>query len=182
MPLFLTGYRGTGKTTVAGLLAEIIQADWVDADVEIEKRAGKSIAKIFADEGEPHFRDLEAEVVADLCKTDRVVVALGGGAILRAATRSRLSKAGPVVWLTASPKTLADRIHFDATSVERRPSLTEAKSMLEEVTEVLKARTPLYEECATLSLDTESQTPEQIAREIADWLERDPRFNDLSAY
>lgn len=174
MPLFLTGYRGTGKTTVAGLLAEKIKADWVDADVEIEKQAGKTIAQIFAEDGEPHFRDLEEQVVADRCETERLIVALGGGAILRSSTRQRLSHAGPVVWLTASAETLAKRISADETTADRRPHLTEANSMLEEVRQVLKERTPLYEECATLCVDTERQTPEQIALEIADWLKDRP--------
>src|SRR5262245_23270582 len=65
--LSLIGYRGTGKTTVARLLALRLGWDWADADVEIELRAGKSIASIFADDGEPAFRDLESAVIADLC-------------------------------------------------------------------------------------------------------------------
>ena len=80
MILTLIGYRATGKTTLAGLLAERLGWDWIDADVEIERRAGKSIACIFAEDGEPAFRDLEAQVIADLCRRDRLVLAAGGGA------------------------------------------------------------------------------------------------------
>ena len=67
MNLVLIGYRATGKTTLARRLAQRLGWDWIDADVEIEQRAGKSIARIFAEQGEPAFRDLEAEVIADLC-------------------------------------------------------------------------------------------------------------------
>src|SRR4030042_1459888 len=81
MILTLIGYRGTGKTTVARLLAERLGWDWIDADDEIERRAGKSIAAIFADDGEPAFRDLEASVVAELSRWRRSIVALGGGAV-----------------------------------------------------------------------------------------------------
>ena len=73
MILTLIGYRATGKTTLARLLAERLDWDWIDADVEIERRAGKSIARIFAEDGEPVFRNIEAQVIADLCRRDRLV-------------------------------------------------------------------------------------------------------------
>ncbi len=78
MILTLIGYRATGKTTLARLLAERLGWDWVDGDVEIERQAGKSIARIFADDGEPVFRDVEAQVIAELCRGDRLVLAAGG--------------------------------------------------------------------------------------------------------
>ncbi len=170
MLLFLTGYRGTGKTTVARLLAEQLKVEWIDADDEIETRAGKTIAQIFADEGEPTFRDLEEQVVADLCKIKQSVISLGGGAILRQSTRERLKKAGPVVWLTASAETLAKRIGSDTSTADRRPNLTEAASLLEEVQQGLQTRTLLYRECATLAIGTEEATPQQIVEAIAAWL------------
>ena len=73
MNLVLIGYRATGKTTLARHLAQRLGWDWIDADVEIERRAGKSIARIFAEQGEPAFRDLEAAVIADLCGRPRLV-------------------------------------------------------------------------------------------------------------
>ncbi len=76
--LSLIGYRATGKTTLAKLLAERLGWEWLDADAEIERAAGKSIARIFAEDGEPAFRDLEARVVADLCRRERLVLATGG--------------------------------------------------------------------------------------------------------
>ena len=79
VPIFLIGYRGTGKTTVARLLAQRLGRESVDADQEIERRAGKLIAAIFADDGEAVFRDLEAAVVADLARTGLVVSTGGGG-------------------------------------------------------------------------------------------------------
>src|SRR5262245_42183978 len=109
-PVFLIGYRGTWKSTIAPLLAERLGYDWIDADDELEHRAGKTIAQIFADDGEGHFRDLEAKIVAELSCQSRTVVALGGGAILRETNRAAIRTAGPVVWLTASIDTLAARI------------------------------------------------------------------------
>ena len=86
-PIFLIGYRGTGKTSVARELAGQLGYDWVDADDVVEQQAGKTIAAIFADEGEAAFRDWEARVVAALSRKRRTVVALGGGAVLREENR-----------------------------------------------------------------------------------------------
>lgn len=191
--VFLIGYRGCGKSTVGRLLAERLGWESVDSDDEIERRAGKSIAAIFADDGEPAFRDSEERVIAELCDRQQTVVALGGGAVLRESTRRRLQAAGPVVWLTAPAETLAARISGDTTSADRRPSLlardeevitdrfenpigaSEVKkgaSDLEEVRSVLADREPIYRECANLAIDAESRLPEELAEEIADWLTR----------
>jgi shikimate kinase len=90
MNLTLVGYRATGKTSLARRLAARLGWQWIDADVEVERRAGKSIARIFAEQGEPAFRDLEAEVTADLLRGDRLVLASGGGAPIRAETREAM--------------------------------------------------------------------------------------------
>jgi shikimate kinase len=166
MSLTLIGYRATGKTTLAKLLAERLGWQWIDADVEIERRAGKTIAAIFADDGEPAFRDLEAQVIADLCRRDRLVIAAGGGASLRAENRRAMRAAGPVLWLTAKPETILSRMNADATTAARRPSLT-GKSPLEEIVEVLTLREPIYREAADKVLDTEGKTPEALVEEIA---------------
>src|SRR5690349_19504934 len=95
----LIGYRGSGKTTVAQRLAMLLAWDLCDADVELELLAGKSIAAIFADDGEQAFRDLESTVVADLCARRQAVIALGGGAVLRPANRAAIKRCGAVIWL-----------------------------------------------------------------------------------
>jgi shikimate kinase len=165
MNLTLIGYRATGKTTLARLLAERLGWDWIDADVEIEGRAGKSIARIFAEDGEPAFRDLEAEVIADLCRRERLVLAAGGGAPMRSESRQAMRAAGKVIWLKARPETILTRMSGDATTAARRPDLTD-KGPLEEVVHLLQRRTPVYRESAHLELDTEGKSPEQIASEI----------------
>src|SRR5688500_12382675 len=124
MNIALIGYRGTGKTTVARHLAEQLGWKWVDADVELEYRAGKSISEIFADGGETAFRDLESAVLADLSKLDRQILALGGGAVLRPQNEEIICNLGKVIWLTARPTTILDRIKRDSTTVGRRPNLT----------------------------------------------------------
>jgi shikimate kinase len=161
----LIGYRGTGKTTIAKRLAAHLGWDGVDADVEVELKAGKSITAIFADDGEPAFRDLESSAVADLCRRARVVLALGGGAVCRETNRAAIARCGAVVWLQASPATLEKRIAGDSSTAARRPGLT-ASGGREEIERLLAERTPHYRACATLEVDTEDKSPAEIAEEI----------------
>ncbi len=171
MNIILIGYRATGKTTLAKLLAERLDCDWIDADVEIELRAGKSIARVFAEDGEPAFRDLEARVIADLCSRERLVLAAGGGAPLRPASRQIMRQSGTVVWLVASPETILARMSADETTAGRRPNLTE-HDPLEEIIQLLVVREPIYRSSAHLTIDTEGKTPEQIVDEILDLFSR----------
>jgi shikimate kinase len=163
--LFLIGYRGTGKTTVARALADRLGVDWFDADDEVERLAGKTIAEIFADDGEPAFREIEAQVVQELSHRRKTVVALGGGAVLRDANRVAIRSNGIVVWLAASVDTIADRMAADKATGSRRPNLT-AVGGRAEIETVLAAREPIYRECATFEVDTEGQTTEQVVDEI----------------
>ncbi len=165
MNLVLIGYRGTGKSAVARLLATRLAWPWFDADVEIELRAGKSIARIFADDGEPTFRDLESAVIADLAARDRVVLAVGGGAVMRPQNREALARQGGVVWLTASAETLWQRLASDPATALRRPPLTAAGGITE-IIATLAAREPVYRQCAQWEVDTENRTPAEVADAI----------------
>lgn len=168
MVITLIGYRGSGKSTLAAPLASRLDWDWIDADVEIERRAGKTIATIFAEDGEPAFRQLEREVLADLLSKNNLIIAAGGGAILDAETCRRMRNAGMVVWLRASLDTLTQRIFADPTTADRRPNLT-ATGGRAEVETVLKEREPLYRDCAHRILDVDSISPDELARTLADW-------------
>jgi len=161
----LTGYRGTGKTTVAEQLAMRLGWDWVDADHVIELRAGKSITAIFAEQGQEAFRDMEAEVVAELCARQRAVIALGGGAMMREANRQALYQCQQVVWLKASPDAIEARLAADPATSSRRPNLTISGGRTE-IERLLAERTPNYRACATLEVDTEGKAPAEIADEI----------------
>lgn len=163
-PIFLIGYRGTGKTTVARLVAQRLGRESIDADKEIERRSGKTIAAMFADDGEPAFRDVESAVMSDLARTS-LVVSTGGGAVLREANRAAMQNAGPIVWLTANVDTIAARIAADAATARLRPNLT-AVGGKAEIEAVLADRTPIYEACATFVVDTEDKTPAEVADEI----------------
>jgi shikimate kinase len=167
--VFLIGYRGSGKTATARLLAERLGWTWSDADAVLEARHGRTIRQIFADEGEAGFRDKEAEVLADLAAGARQVIATGGGVILRAENRALLRR-GLVVWLTAPAPVLWQRLQEDATTRDRRPAL--AGGGLEEIEQLLAARQPHYAACADLVVDTTQREPGAVAEEIAGWLVR----------
>src|SRR4051794_32095094 len=98
--IFIVGYRGTGKTTVARLLAARLGWNWLDTDEVIESRASKTIREIFAADGETGFRDREAAILEELSQCQRCVIATGGGVVIRPDNRQRLREAGFVVWLT----------------------------------------------------------------------------------
>ena len=165
MILSLIGYRATGKTTVAKLLAEALNCPWVDSDREIERQAGKTIAQIFAEDGEPAFRDFEERIIAELCMKPELILATGGGAIMRENTRKVLRASGPVLWLTASPETILRRMTGDETTKTSRPSLTNLPA-LDEIRHLLELREPMYRDCATMEITTELCSPEEIVKRL----------------
>ncbi|MFM7040164.1 MAG: shikimate kinase [Planctomycetaceae bacterium] len=165
MVISLIGYRASGKSCIAPRLAKKLGWEWLDADRVIEQRAGCSIPEIFSAEGEAGFRQRESAVLAELLQSPELVLATGGGAILSAENRQLLRAAGPVVWLHASPVTLAARLSRDRLSGSSRPSLT-GRPIDQEVAEVLAVREPLYREAATLTVHSDGEPAEQVARRI----------------
>ena len=169
--LFLMGYRGSGKSAVADVLAKRLAWPVVDTDRIVEANAKKTIAAIFEQDGQEAFRELEEKAIRDVANKEAPhVISLGGGAILRQANQIAISTSGQVVWLQASPATLYQRISCDDQSAASRPKLTD-RTGYEEVVSVLAERKPIYERLADFSLDTESLSPDQLAIEINDWLD-----------
>lgn len=166
-PLFLIGYRGTGKTSVAALLAAKLGLGWRDADVEFEKHFGTSIRQVFVEEGEAAFRTKESQMLASLAQLEDCVIATGGGVVLLEENRVQLRR-GKVVWLTAPAGVLWQRLQNDPTTTDRRPNLAQGGEA--EIKQMLQAREPLYRQCADLRIDSSLKTPEEIASEIAAWL------------
>jgi shikimate kinase len=162
--IFLIGYRGTGKTTVAQILAERLGWSWTDADAVLEARHARNIRAIFAEEGESGFREKESAILDEIVRLDRQVIATGGGIILKPENRRRLRSAGCVVWLMGDANTLWKRVQQDVTTQERRPQLTVGGK--DEIEELLRTREPLYRECADLMVDTTDRSPEEVALAI----------------
>ena len=158
--IVLTGFMGTGKTSVGRLLAERLNRTFVDVDQVIEERTGLSIPDIFRDLGEPYFRALEREVIKEVSGKEGLVIATGGGAIIDPVNLENLKRSGVVVCLTASPEAIYDRVKGD----KGRPLLGEGNRM-EVIKRLLKEREEFYRK-ADLFMDTTSKGPEEVAHEI----------------
>lgn len=161
MNLVLIGYRGTGKSHVASLLAKRLGMEVVSLDAEIVRQSGP-IPDIVAKHGWPHFRDIESEVTKRVSARDGILIDSGGGVILRPENVENLRRNGRLIWLRASVPVIVKRIEGGT----QRPALTEGKSFTEEVEGVLRERTPLYEAAAHDQVDTDSLNPEQVAEEV----------------
>ena len=162
MNIVLIGYRGTGKTSVGRLLAERLKRRLVSTDAEVIKRASLHIPEIVKQFGWDRFRDLESEVCLELGGKDRLIIDTGGGAILRPQNVESLKANGVLVWLTATVRTITDRIGGDT----QRPSLTGAKSFTDEVEEVLREREPRYKAAADHIIQTDGRSLTQVADAI----------------
>lgn len=152
--IVITGFMGTGKTTAARALADRLGWPLLDMDAEIERRAGRSIRAIFAEQGEPAFRQMERALVAELAAGSGMVIATGGGALVDEGSRERLLASACVVCLDAAPEVIEARLAGSST----RPLAGEWR-------ERLAARQPAYS-AIPLHIDTSTLSPEAVAGEI----------------
>jgi shikimate kinase len=166
--LYLIGYRGSGKTSVAPFLASALGYNWIDTDESIEAILGEPISSFFIRVGEKDFRRIESHTIGSVAKTPRQVVSLGGGAILDPANQAILRSTGKIVWLDCPADVLATRLTADQTQGSPRPSLT-GLGVVEEIESVLRVREPIYRNLADLIVPTGSSSPEALASKIATW-------------
>lgn len=160
----LVGMMGAGKSTVARLLAEALGCSSFDTDEMVERRAGRTVAAMFADEGEEAFRAAERQVIGELgAVAGPLVASVGGGAVLSEANRDALRSLGTVVWLRAQPATLARRVGRGT----GRPLLRRAGGgPLEALAHIAEERQALYLEVADLVVDVDGLSSRQVAREL----------------
>jgi shikimate kinase len=168
--LFLTGYRGCGKTEVGRSLAAMLHREWVDMDAVLAGRLGSSIADHVARSGWPSFRQAERLLLQELCGRDGLVVSTGGGVAAELRNAAAMRRSGWVVWLRADPATIAGRIAADAGTAGQRPALRSGADPLDEIRLVLEERTPAYAQTADLQIDTDRLSVDDICRRIAAWL------------
>jgi len=168
MNLYLIGYRGSGKSTVAPLVADLLGWTFDDTDEQVELLAGCPIAQIFEEYGEASFREWETTVLQALANESNIVVSTGGGCPLSKTNRGIMAVTGRVIWLRANADVLWSRISRDKKNEHQRPNLT-VEGGLQEVKRVLDSRFAIYEACADYTVDVESLSPEQIAERIANW-------------
>ncbi|MCF6266815.1 MAG: shikimate kinase [Desulfuromusa sp.] len=158
--IILTGFMGTGKTTLGRLLAERIDYEFIDTDAQIEEQTGKTIAELFQTEGETAFRKLESELVEELAQQEGLVIATGGGLVLNPKNATLLSKTGQIICLTASPEEILARV---SRQQDVRPLLQE-KDPQAKIIELLQQRAAIYNQFPQLS--TSQQTQEQLVDKL----------------
>ncbi|MBP1317666.1 MULTISPECIES: 3-dehydroquinate synthase [Herbaspirillum] len=168
--IFLVGLMGAGKTTIGRALAKKLNKRFVDSDHEIEARTGATIPVIFEIEGEENFRRREAEIIRELAAQPDIVLATGGGAVLRAENRENLKKGGTVVYLRASINQILQRTGRD----KNRPLLQTAdpRRKLEELS---RQRDPLYREVADFVVETNRPNVQFLVQTIISHLELSPK-------
>ena len=159
--IFFVGPMGAGKTTIGRSLAEHLHSEFFDTDQEIEHRTGADIPWIFDVEGESGFRDREAAVIDELTQMHGVVLATGGGAVLRDANRKCLASRGFVIYLKASVDDLLAR-----TSRDKRRPLLQKKDRRKVLSDIMADRGPLYEEVADLVITTGRNSVKDVVADV----------------
>ncbi len=158
--LALIGFMGTGKSCVGRLAADAMHFTFLDTDHVIEARAGKPISDIFAQDGEPAFRDWERRIVEELTRREKTVIATGGGLPAEPANLASLKTHALVVCLWASPESIWERVRGH----DHRPLLNEADP-LARIRELLAAREPYYRQADVL-VNTEMRSIREVAQHV----------------
>ena len=159
--LFLVGLPGAGKSTLGRQLARRLGKTFVDADAQLERKLGVTIATIFEIEGEASFRDREEAALVELAAMTNIVLATGGGVVIRPANRERLKANGMVVYLHAPPATLYERTRRS----QHRPLLNTADRAAR-IVELYTVRDPFYREVATCVIESGRDEIAQFARQL----------------
>lgn len=159
--IFLIGFMGAGKSTIARTLQRKLGFPLVEMDERIVQEQGMSINDIFAQYGEAHFREIESQLVVDLGKQEPSIVSCGGGVVVRPENTQNMKKSGRIVLLKASPETIFERVKNSTD----RPILN-GHMNVEYIAELMEKRRALYEEAADITIQTDGKTREQICEEI----------------
>jgi shikimate kinase len=164
--IFIIGPMGAGKSTIGRQLAEALSFRFEDSDLEIQRRTGVDIPTIFEYEGEEGFRNREQQVISDLTAQEGLVLATGGGSILRDVNRQNLAARGVVIYLHCSPEQ-----QYARTSRDRNRPLLHTEDPLERLRGLMAEREPLYRSVADLVVSTEKRGTASVVKEIRRRLE-----------
>lgn len=167
LSIFLVGMMGAGKSTVGARLARRLEREFIDVDRELEARLGVDIPTVFDLEGEDGFRRRESQLVCELSHRTGLVVATGGGVVLRAENRAALATRGLVIYLKADPGDLWQRLRRD-----RHRPLLRTDDPRQRVRELVEQRDPLYQDVADHVVGTGRQPADHAVESIIAWLSR----------
>jgi shikimate kinase len=168
--IFLVGPMGSGKSTIGRQLARVLRRRFYDSDREIEKRTGVTISWIFEMEGEEGFREREQRIIEELSAKNNIVLATGGGAILREENRALLKQHGKVIYLSSTAEQLYKRTAHD----KKRPLLQTADRR-QQIENLLKIRDPLYREVADIVIQTGARSVQNTVNTVIRKLKQDQK-------
>ena len=164
--IFLIGPMGAGKTTIGKKLAARLRLKFADADWEIQRQAGMTIAQLFKTAGEKGFRDQEELAIARLTQIEQQILAIGGGGILRPNNRQHLANRGCVIYLHCSPKQ-----QFVRTQHSQHRPLLQTPDPLARLQALMLEREPLYRAIADYTVVVERQSPQKVVKHIIQYLQ-----------
>jgi shikimate kinase len=159
--IVLIGFMGSGKSSVGRLVAARLGFQFVDTDQMIVQNTGEQITDIFREHGEEFFREEESRALESLQNRDRLVIATGGGIILRESNVALLRKLGAVVWLTAGEEIIFDRVSRNA----KRP-LVQTENPRETIRNLLVLRNPFYAAAAQFTVETSNRPHDEVAADV----------------
>lgn len=161
MHIFLIGYMGVGKSTIASMLSQKLGLPCAEMDAMIVERQGMPITEIFEKYGEDYFRDIESKLLMEFQEKDSMVVSCGGGVVLRPENAGYMRECGTVVWLTAEPETVFERVK----SSKDRPLLNQNMNV-DFIRSMMEQRQKKYEAAADLTIMTDDKSIDLITEEI----------------
>jgi shikimate kinase len=171
--IYLNGFMASGKSTIGPILANTLGWDYVDLDKIIEEETGKSIVKIFEDEGEKYFRDKETEILNKISGSEKKIISLGGGTSVYNDNLQIIRKTGKIVYLKASPEVLFNRLRYKTDrpifNKEREDGSNENQKV--KIFKLLEQRTPFYEQ-ADIIINTDEYSLGQIIDLIAKFIRK----------
>jgi shikimate kinase len=165
--IYLIGYMGSGKSTVAAHMVKQYGMEVLEMDQMIVEREGMSVSDIFAKYGEDYFRDVETKLLIEIQTQDNKVVSCGGGVVLREQNVAEMQKGGSIVLLSAKPETILERVKYD----NSRP-LLQGNKTVEFISEMMEKRRSKYESAADLIIHTDGKQVADICNEIFGKIER----------
>lgn len=163
--IFLIGFMGAGKSTIAKALCKELNMQLVEMDARIVEEQKMSINDIFAQYGEDYFRDVESQLILTLGEEGNTIVSCGGGVVVRPQNTDYMKKSGKVVFLSATPETIYERVKNSTD----RPILN-GHMNVEYIAELMEKRRALYEAAADIKIDTDGKNRSAICKEIMDRL------------
>lgn len=163
--IFLIGFMGAGKSTIAKALCKELDMQLVEMDARIVEEQKMSINDIFAQYGEAHFRDIESQLIVTLGEEGNTIVSCGGGVVVRPENTEYMKKSGKIVFLSATPETIYERVKNSTD----RPILN-GHMNVEYIAELMEKRRALYEAAADIRIETDGKSRAEICKEIIDGL------------